>query len=302
MWSRIGPRMRKALAAALVVVFLLFVAGLAGLAWLHGASGRTWLARVIERGYNAEVQGTLRIYRIDEIRGLGVVATGVAFVDPRGQEVITIREARLGVDLTALLRERLVFTGAHARGVVVRVVPGASHSTSLEDAFAGRPPNTGPGLDLDTNNIRVEEGRTRVAMGGPPVLFNSLAGSLRIVLRPGAKVRLRFDGFRGRFSLPNLEILNSRSFRTVGWIHAGERPILEFRLRACLPRGTVPIRLRFVPGRLSFRFDADENRIAGAILGTVATFSPTITSSRGNVNLAGVPRCGSVSRARADAR
>jgi len=270
------------------LVFLMaFGAGAYG--WLHGDAGRAWLGRTIEQAFNGGVRGSLRIGRIHELRGFSVVASDVVFVDPRGHDVIAIQSARLGIRPLDLLRGKVRLRAASARGVVVRVIPGVRNSTSLEDAFEGH--GGGATTDLDTGSIAVSDGRVRVAMGGPAVMFNALHGAVRIVLPKGGQVRVKLERFAGRFNVPTFAAFQGRNFRTVGWVHAGDSPVLEFHVRACLRDQPMPIRIRYSPHRLSILFDADDNELAGTMVSTIAAFSPKIHAARGRVRLASVDSC-----------
>lgn len=283
-------RVVRRVALVLAVLSVTLVVSLASAyLWLTTDSGRAWLARRIEDVYADQVTGTLEIGQIRRLRGFAVDAENLRFLDPRANEIIVIRSAHLEIEVSELLSKKLRFSNGHARDARVIIAPGRTYSTSLEDAFGSRGTHDDP-LDIDTGVITIERTVLVIAMGGPRVRLGGLNGSLRVYRAGDDPVNVDLNGFSGSLSLPGIEVLDARRFTAHGVVHAERSPVLDLRVRACLRRGEIPMRIRFSPGRLRLRFDPSENRLAGMVLGATG-LSSTIETERGAVNVRGVRRC-----------
>lgn len=286
-------RSRKVLRRVLIALVALLVTlavGAGGLyLFLMSERGRDWLARRIENVYADQVTGTLEIGKIERLRGFAVDATNLRFLDPRAQEIITIEKAHLELEAGALLDGKLLFSNAHAEKARVVIGPGRTYSTSIEDAFGSRGTHEDP-IAIDTGMITVERTVLVIAMGGPRVRVGGLNGALRVFREGEDPVRVSLRGFSGNIALPGIEVLDARHFTAGGEVYAERNPVLDLRVRACLRRGEIPMRIRFAPGRLHLLFDPSENRLAGMLIGA-AGLSGTVVTERGDVNVRGVRRC-----------
>ena len=275
----------------LIVLAALCVLLFAGYFALTTSAGRAWIARKIENVYADQVTGTLEIGEITRLSGFTVDATGLRFLDPRAEEVITIERAHLGIAIGDLLDGRIRFTDGRASGGHVRIVPGRTFSTSLEDAFGSRGARgDSEPLDIDTGVIAIDQTLVVVGMGGPRVRLARLDGAVRVFRYGDTPIRVEIERFKGILSIPQIDVFRARRFTAGGLVHAEHDPVLDLRVRACLEREEIPVRIRFTPGRLHMRFDPSENRLAGMMLGA-AGLSPSIVTERGPVSVRGIRRC-----------
>jgi hypothetical protein len=271
-WRTLGRIVGRVLAVIVFLVVLgVLVAGSIEL-WLRTPWGRDFLESRLERVLSHEIRGLMRIGGIDRYSFGTAEAHDVEFLDPRGEPVIQIPRAELGIDLGSLFSRTVRLEGARARHAVITIAPGhGGKSTSIEETFAsGRPKRGGgggPRIDIDTGAIHVEESSLVIAMGHPRFHIENLEGFVRVSRTGDRHARVRLDRIDGAWALPGLRLLDeAHPFHGSGRIDGNKDPVVDLSVRACFPRGEVPARVRFGQSGFKFAYDADEARLVGLAL------------------------------------
>lgn len=253
--------MRRVVIFVLAALLATFGFSLALHQQLASAHGRELTRRGVEAAYARHLRGTLRIGSIDALDGTRARATDVRFFDPRGEVVVSVREAEVDLDATALLGGTLRFERARARDAVVHVRPGVDAKTSLEEAFASRTSDLRDTTDerplaIDTGAIRFDDTTLRLALGGPEVTLRELEGFVRVARSEGGP-RVRLDAVRGRYDGPGARLLDHPRFEANGRLRV--RPVgTEARFEAVLEVDPPwPITMSIDDGNV--RIDAGED-------------------------------------------
>jgi hypothetical protein len=296
-WRTIGRIGGRALAVVVFLVVLgVLVAGSLEL-WLRTPWGRDFLESRLERVLSHEIRGLMRVGAIDRYSLGTVEVRDLHFLDPRGEPVIQIPRAELGIDVGSLLSRKVRLQGARARHAVITIAPGhGGKSTTIEEAFAsGRPASDGggPRVDIDTGTIRVEASSLVIAMGHPRFVIENLEGFVRVSRSGNRQARVRLDRVDGAWALPNLRLLDEEHpFHGSGRIDGNRDPVIDLRLRACFTRGEVPARIQY--GRSGFRvaYDADEARLVGLALRALDLMvGERVEAERSDVDVSHVEPC-----------
>ncbi len=230
-----APRSRLPWPLRVLLVVLLWTGATAtallGSAALHLDSppARRLAAELLSRFVSGEVQGSLRIGRIDHLSPFEVVARHVELRDRAGRKVAAVGTVRAALDLPALLDGSLHFREGILEAPSIRLIEsdeGALPTLITLFEPTDTSPSTGDPLHAQVDRIEMRDGRVRGELLG---LRGIVAEQVHLVARLEAQHELRIDILEGHGRL-------TRPFPFVGRLDLSAAistdPYVGFTLRA----------------------------------------------------------------------
>ncbi len=225
-------------AVGLAVLVLLVVAGVGGVAaWLHGESGRRWLAATIE-GAVASPDSRLTLGAIEGSLPFDVSIARVEMADTRGTW-LTLEGLRVALTPSALLARRVQIDTLEAARVTIARAPVVTQPPPAQPAAAA--PSASPLPDLPVgvrlDRLAVTELRLGEALLGE-------AATLRV--EGAAALGASRGALDGRLSVVRTDGAPGQADLSVAFDPAGNS--LALSVKAAEPGGGVIARALAIPG------------------------------------------------------
>lgn len=216
------------------LIALAFLTVLSAFVALQTRGGRAFLLDKLAPVLSTAIPGKITVGSIDEARLGRITLRDVVILDPEGNEVIRVGEARVSPDFGAILQGKIDLSAVDAKDVEVALRLSPRGSLSIVDAFVEPTPEeedtTPSAIQVFVRAIRIDRGRVRIhVLGDPPIdLVNvAIRGSVTVTDATRLLIdRLDFDSERA-----DVALLRTRGVRGAYRSAPGEHSRIALDLR-----------------------------------------------------------------------